>query len=175
MNPKGFDFTCFNYPIHYFFDFKWLASVRSVDYNNTLTIKEEAALCNYNDFTHVYYFTTTINKSSWDQGDWMYLVKHKSGYYVYLRARYSPNFYNFDDGSIYYSKSWASMWNDILLEEERKKIMALLWYKSCEKTRAAIIALHGCRRRRQDVRNRCPRDVWQVIVAMVWEERFNND
>jgi hypothetical protein len=175
MNPKGFDWDLFADPLDNYFRHRWSYRVHSVEYVKVLSTQEETELCYFDRFTHVYYLIRTGGISGWNDKQYTFLVRHKSGYYVYLKAFYDSHRGDFiDNGCIYYSKSWASMWWQVLSKEERNNVKALPWYQSCERTRAALLALYGCRLRRLELRKQCARDVWQIITGMVWEKRFNN-
>lgn len=129
MNPEGFDLNTFDLPFSFIFDFvpKWVQPVEC----EKLTLDQEYDLCWTKNFTHVYYIVYPAYLDWSHDKEWIILVKHKSGYYIYLRAFHDKSGpYLIDNGCIRYSKSWDSIWYQILSEEERNNIKSLPWYRT---------------------------------------------
>lgn len=175
MNPEGFTWSMFDYPIQLFKDGLWSEKVGPLvsDPESKLKFEEEQQLCNYNDFVHVYHFVTTgasVWGSNWEDGTRSFFVKHKSGYYIYFYAVYDSHAGRLHDWSfIRYSKSWSSLYYRKFTKEERTAIKTLPWYKSCERTRAALLALSVLQRN-----GLFARDLFRMVAERVWEKRFNN-
>lgn len=169
MNPEGVEWVVFNIPIVEAISPRWSISVMPLPGNSKLPIYDEYNILNTKKFAYVYYIWHTGKQNYYSRGLWSYFVKHQNGCYVYLKITYDENNEIFDTGYVWYSKSWNNIWTEALSKEEKAEIKTLPWYKSCERTRAALLALSVLQRN-----GLFARDLFRMVAERVWEKRFNN-
>lgn len=165
MNPEGVEWSVFDYPIEEAIN---LININPLEGDNRLLTEELYSLINYNQFTHVYDISHMGKYWMRIHGTWSFFVKHQSGCYVMCVISYSSVTHKFTTGEVSYSMSWSKMCNQ-LSTSDQNKLKNRSWYKSCERTRAALLALSVLQRK-----GLFARDLFRMVAEWVWEKRFNN-